>query len=129
MALKLYHDSAGSKGDEITGINPDEVKEAVESGSNLVSEAVLWLESSDGTLTYENIEITKDSNSLSPAVTLEYAPDSGGSAGTYVSTYEPADGAYGTAHKFWRRVTVNNVTEAFKREDINHQVKADEYIA
>ncbi len=126
MALKLYHDSDTTS--EITGGNPDEAIDAVASGGTITDEKAIYMESDDSDLTYENIEIEKGSDN-GPSVTLEYAPDEEGSAGAYVSKYEPANGAYTTAHKFWRKVTITNVTEAFKREDITHDVTADEHVA
>ncbi len=127
MALKLYHDEACTQ--EITEQDPDEAKGAVLSGETFTDEKAIYMKSDDTDLTYENIEIEKSSDSESPAVTLEYAPDDGGSAGVYVSKLEPSNGAYTTEYKFWRKVTKTNVTEAFTRTDVNHQVKADEYIA
>ena len=127
MALKLYTDSDALN--EITNLAPDEAKGAVASGATFTNERAIWMKSDNTGLTYENITITKSSDSESPAITLEYAPDVEGSAGTYVATLEPDDGAYGTVYKFWRRVTKVNVTEAFVRTDVNHQVQADEYIA
>ncbi len=55
MALKLYHDIACTQ--EITDINPDEVKEAVSSGSDLTDETIIYLKSDNALLTYENITI------------------------------------------------------------------------
>lgn len=127
MALKLYLDSAATQ--EITALNPDEAKGAVLAGENFVDQQEIWMKSDDASLTYENIEITKDSTGALPAVTLEYAPDNEGVPGTYVATLTPANGAYSTVYKFWRRVTKTNVTEAFTKTDVNHRVKADEYIA
>ena len=126
MTIKLYHDSAGSRGDEITAINPDEVKEAVVSGGGIDDVAPIWMESDSATLTYENIGVEKDSTGGSPTVTITYSATEGG---TYTAKYEPADGDYDTAHKFYRKVVVTNITEPFERDNINHQVTADEYLA
>lgn len=125
MTLKLYHDDNDSKGAEITAQNPDEIKEAVTSGGGIDDVAPIWMESDSSTLTYENIEVEKDGNG-SPTVTITYSATE---EGTYTSKYEPSDGDYDSAHKFWRKVVVTNITEPFERDDINHQVKADEYLA
>lgn len=55
MALKLYLDSDATE--EITDSNPDELKQAVESGTGIENEINLYLKSDDDSLTYENITI------------------------------------------------------------------------
>ena len=126
MALKLYFDSAATE--PIAVGTEDEYKDSGESGYTLQEEKAIYMKSDNTDLTYENIAITKDSVGGTPSVTPEYAPDVDGSAGTYVSTYEPPDGAYTTEHKFWVRATVTNVTEAFKRDNIDHEITADEHV-
>lgn len=129
MALKLFLDDNGAKGAEITSVNPDEARGAVESGNDFVDEAVLWIESDDISLTYENITIEQYDTGTGETVNVVYAEDEAGSAGVYASPQTLPDGSYNTAVKIWRKSTAPNVTHAFIREDIRHRVKADEYIA
>lgn len=125
--LKLYRDEACTE--EFTSEDPDVASGAVEENETFVDEKAIYLKSDDPNLTYENISIEKLSDEIAPGVILEYAPDVDGSAGGYSETYEPSDGAYTNAHKLWRRVTKENVAEPFKREDVKHRVKSDNYIA
>jgi hypothetical protein len=59
MALKLYLDSGATQ--EITDLNPDELKQGVESGQSITNEINLYLKSDDVDLTYENISIGQQS--------------------------------------------------------------------
>jgi len=127
MALRLYHDADATQ--EITLANPDEVRVAVEAGQDLEDIEQLYLASDDTSLTYENISITKVSDGLTPAVVIEYALDDAGSPGVWQTTLNVPDGAYIDSEIIWRRAFKADVQEAFTREDIAHEVTADEYVA
>ncbi len=128
MALRLYHDEAALQ--EITAENKDTVQGAVVSGQTLTDEVILWLKSDDSNLTYENIAIASTNTPGDPPVTVEYALDDG--AGNPVSYADPLtvpDGAYITAVKIHRKAVSENITGAFVRTNIEHEVKADEFVA
>lgn len=128
MSLKLFLDNEGVKGSEIAPINPDIARGAEEFGNPFIEEKRLWVETGDTDLIYENITITKEELSTGKAIDIEYALESDGVVGTYVSELSIADGKYLTAYPIWRKVTVANITEAFIREDLRHRIKADEFI-
>jgi hypothetical protein len=131
MALKLFSDAAGTQ--EITSGNPDTVSKAVTAGSTLTDEKKLYLKSDNATLTYKNITLDglnhNDNATSSGQVDVLYALDSGGTAGTYYQTLTIPDGAYTASTPIWRKIIAPNVTAAFKRTDIQHQITADEYVA
>lgn len=127
MALRIYEDS-----DATTELTTDIFKGAVEDGENLVEEKHLYICSDDAEKTYENVSITAtndtDGASNSGEIDYEYAPDDGGSPGTYVQTLDLSDGDFDTSVSIWRRATAPNVQEEFKNEIIEHQISFDEYI-
>lgn len=131
MALQLYHDSACTN--PVEAGDPDTVHEAVAQGVTLEAEAQLYVESDDGTLTYENITISGngdvDGTTTSGEIDVKYAPDNSGSAGTYVQDLSLSDGAYGTSTPIWRKVIAPDVQNAFNETNITHQITADEYVA
>ncbi len=128
MALRLYHDEAGNQ--EITAEDKDTVEGAVVSGQTLTDEEVLWLKSDDANLTYENITITSTNTPGEPPVTVEYALDDGaGNPVTYADPLTVSDGAYTSAIKIHRKAVSENITGAFVRTNIEHEVKADEFVA
>lgn len=61
-------------------------------------------------------------------VTVDYAEDSGGSAGTYADPLSLPDGDYATPVPIWRKAVINSITEADRRADIRHDVTFDEYV-
>jgi len=127
MALRLYHDDQAAN--EITALNPDTIEEAVPVGEDLDDQKQIYLASDDSNLTYENISITKASDSLPPTVVLEYAADDNGSPSLpWQTTLTPPNGNYITPVPIWRRVFKADVQEAFTRDDINHEVTADEFV-
>lgn len=127
MALRLYHDQNAQ--DEITQANPDTVDQAVPVGEDLDDQKIIYLASDDASLTYEEISITAIEDNGNN-VTVEYAFDDNGSPDLpWQETLEPSDGDYSTPEPIWRRVFKEDVQEAFTREDIEHEVTADEFVA
>lgn len=182
MALRLYFDSGTTN--EITDSNPDELKQAIQSGNDITDEIQLYIKSDDSNLTYENISITQQSIAsdwvsgtsytardgstdtpadyvigsdgeiykciqdhtadstnepitggswqdywkLVKAVDVQYAEDNSGSPDTYSDSLNLPNGDYSTATPIWRKAGITAIAEAFIREDIRHQVTADEYV-
>jgi len=130
MALQLYHDSGGTNliesGDE------DIYRNAVSSSNTAVDEKIIYVGSDDTNLTYENITIDaindEDSASVSGEIDVTYAVDNSGTAGTYQDVLTLSDGDFSTPVPVWRKVTAPNVTSAFKRTDIQHELNFDEYV-
>ena len=128
MALRLYHDEAALQ--EVTSENKDTVEGAVVSGQTLTDEVILWLKSDDSNLTYENIAIASTNTPGDPPVTVEYALDDGaGNPVAYADPLAVPNGVYTTAVKIHRKAVSANITGAFVRTNIEHEVKADEFVA
>lgn len=128
--LRLYRDAAGQS--EITSDNPDTVRKAVPVGATLTDEQVQYLKSDDPTLTYEGVSIWAEGDEDGAAqhgeVDVLYAPDVGGSPGTYEQVLALPDGDFVAAVPIWRKVVAPNVAAAFRRIDIVPTWAADEYV-
>lgn len=124
MGLRLYLDAACTQ--EITLETPDSIHKAVVAGANMVDERSLWIRSDDPALTYENLVITAQNKPAN--VTVQYAPDSNGTPGTYANSITLPKGVFDPAVRFWRKVIVPNVNEAQKIAVIKHSRKYDEYV-
>jgi len=105
--------------------NPDQTRQAVASGGQLQEQRSLWIKSDDAQKTYENVILTASGDDAN--ADYEYAPDSGGSPGTWAASVAPSNGTFGTAVRVWRRVTCPNVTSPFNRTNIKHSLAWDEY--
>lgn len=124
--LRLYHDEAGLR--EVTQNDPDLIKDAVYAGGSLTRISELYVKSDDSALTYENISLTAigDENTANQSgeVDVTYSLDNV----TFEQTLALPDGDYTTAQKVYRKVTAPNVSAAFKRLDIQHELSFDEYV-
>ena len=131
MALRLYFDAAATQ--EITTQSPDTVRKAVPAGQTMTDERAIYIKSDDPALTYENIVLDgvgdADGATQSGQVDVLYAPDNGGTPGTYVQTLTLANGAYTTPVRVWRKVVAPNVQAAFRVTTIQHSLSWDEYVA
>lgn len=125
MSLVLYHDSGCTQ--PVNAGNPDEVKQAVASGSNIEDVTQFWVKSDDATKTYENINITAsgdvDGASASGEVDITYSTDNT----TFSDSITLANGTFDTAVSFYRKVTAPSVTSPFNETVITHQITADKY--
>ena len=124
MGLRLYLDAEAAQ--EITEENPDQVRKPVIAGSDWVDERSLWIRSDNPTLTYENVVIT--AQNVPEGVTVQYALDNAGKAGTYADSITLPNGKFDPAVRFWRKVVVPEVNEAQKIANIKHTRKYDEYV-
>lgn len=124
MGLRLYLDAACTQ--EVTAINPDIIHKAVVAGANMVDERSLWLKSDDSALTYENVVITAQDKPAN--ITVQYAKDSGGSAGSYSNSVTLTNGIFDPAVRVWRKVSASNISAAFKVTTIKHARNYDEYV-
>lgn len=61
-------------------------------------------------------------------VTVEYAEDDNGDPDTYEDPLSLPDGDYGSAVDIHRRAEASDITEAFKKTNIRHQLSYDEYV-
>jgi len=93
MALKLYLDSGTTQ--EITDVNPDELKQAVSSGADINNEIQLYIKSDDNSLTYENITIEETSIADDWVTATSYVARDGG-------TDTPADYVIGSDSNIYK---------------------------
>lgn len=124
MSLKFYEDSAMAT--EINDVNPDVVREAVAQGTDMVEERQIYIGSDDSTLTYEDI-LVETANDFpdtvnSGQIDVLYAPDNAGVAGTYSQTLSMSNQDFDPSIPIWRKVVAPNVQDAFKIENIQHQI-------
>ena len=124
MGLKFYRDAECT--DEITDASPDYTRKPVIAGSDWIDERSLWIKSDDPALTYENIVIA--AQNVPANVTVQYALDNTGKAGTYADSITLPNGKFDPAVRFWRKVVVPEVNEAQKITVIKHCRKYDEYV-
>ena len=131
MSLRLFFDENMENpvaAEEFEDGEPDEVKDAVQSGETLTDETVLYLGSTDTTLTYENITIEQIEGTSDNDVNVEYAEDDGaGNPDTYSDPLNLPDGDYDTPVPIHRKAEAPNVTNAFNRDDIRHRKNFDEF--
>lgn len=128
MSIEMYHDSAAAE--PITENDPDFLRQAVESGETMENIKPLYLESDDTTLEYENVSVEKIESEMNE-IHVDYAESEADFDTIDAGTQENlslSNGDYDTIVEIFRRVTAQNVTEAFKRDDIYHRVNFDEYV-
>ena len=127
MSLIMYHDSNATE--EITNDNPDQIRESVPQGGSLEDITSLYLKSNNTDFEYENVSLEKIEGQGN-TIYVDYN-DTADFSNIEVGSQETLDldnGDYDTPIEFYRRVTVQDVTDAFKREDIEHRVNFDEYV-
>ncbi len=124
--LRLYHDPEGVE--EVTEQNPDHFRKAVTEGGTLEDITELYLLTDDAGLTYENVSIQavgdEDDAEDSGEIDISYSLD----GVTFDDPLDLPDGDYAEARKIYRKAVAPNVESAFKRTDIMHEWKFDEYV-
>lgn len=126
MALNFYHDEACTQ--LIDESNPDYFREPVTGGATATDERAIYLKSDNPGVTYENVEITTegDEDEASESGEIDVMYRVGG--GEWSQMLVLPDGDYVGPLEIRRSITAPNVTEAFKRLDIKHQLDYDEYV-
>lgn len=124
MSLKIYHDSITTE--IIDNDNPDNLKKAVQENDDIIDEISIYMISDDNAIIYRNIIIEKVGTGT-PSITIEYAEDDGaGNPVTYSNPLTIPDGYYSSAKQIHRKITINDILEAFKRNNIEHKITADQ---
>jgi len=131
MALHFYHDSGATNLVEAGDV--DHERKAEPAGNTVTIEQQLYIGSDDINLTYENVTVSSandfDGTTTAGEIDVEYALDSGGSAGTYNQSLDMANQDFDPAVPIWRKITAPSITDAFKISNIEHHIdNYDEYV-